>query len=95
MLLAIDIGNSSIKFGVFDDDQLVSKFSIPTKRDSTADDLKRAVDKNISQPISAAIICSVVPEIDNAFGEFIEQLFQLFFSCAGAMAALGVFAAIF
>jgi pantothenate kinase type III len=36
MLLAIDIGNSQIKFGAFDGAQLFDKFSIPTKRDYRA-----------------------------------------------------------
>ena len=44
MLLAVDIGNSSIKFGVYDGETLKAKFSIPTKRDLTANGLKVAID---------------------------------------------------
>lgn len=73
MLLAIDIGNTSIKFGIFDGDTLLSKFSIPTKRDHTIDDLKAAAGKNLDLPISAAIVCSVVPEFDAAMAEFIAD----------------------
>ena len=39
MLLAIDIGNSSIKFGIFEAASLADKFLIPTKRDYTVDEL--------------------------------------------------------
>jgi pantothenate kinase type III len=31
MLLAVDIGNSNTKFGIFDGDTLLSKFQIPHK----------------------------------------------------------------
>ena len=72
MLFAIDIGNSAIKFGVFDRETLLSKFSIPTKRDVTADDLRIAVGKNLDLPISSAIVCSVVPELDAPLAEFIN-----------------------
>jgi hypothetical protein len=30
MILAVDIGNSSIKFGVFDRENLVVRFTVPT-----------------------------------------------------------------
>ena len=36
MLLAIDIGNTNTKLGVFDDDNLTSKISIPTTRELRA-----------------------------------------------------------
>ena len=63
MLLAADIGNSNIKFGVFEGDRLVSKFSVPTGSFLSAnnlDTLKIGLDKNIDQ----AIACSVVPDVD-------------------------------
>ena len=64
MLLAVDIGNSAIKFGLFDGETLTSKFSIPTKRNVTSDEIKLAVDDRLSKSIDAAIVCSVVPGID-------------------------------
>ena len=60
MLLAVDIGNSDIKFGIFDSERLLSKFSIPTNSTFNADDLKSQIGDKRS--ISNAIICSVVPE---------------------------------
>lgn len=60
MLLAVDIGNTSTKFGIFDGEYLLSKFSIPTNRTFNADDLKSHIGDK--QSISNAVICSVVPE---------------------------------
>ena len=61
MLLAIDIGNTSIKFGLFDGKILKSKFFIPTNGDNLSD-----LDKKLTPDVSAAIVCSVVPQIERA-----------------------------
>lgn len=76
MLLAVDIGNSAIKFGVFDQNGLISKFSIPTDRDIAADQLKQQIDDRIGLPINAAIACSVVPELDDEVASFIKDSFH-------------------
>lgn len=44
MLLVIDIGNSSIKFGVFDNETLISRFAIPTDRNTNADQLDKTIE---------------------------------------------------
>jgi type III pantothenate kinase len=77
MLLAIDIGNSAIKFGVFDGDKLTSKFSIPTDRELTAKRLAQQIGDRIGEQIDDAIVCSVVPEVDDAVGQFIKSTFQI------------------
>ena len=77
MLLAIDIGNSAIKFGLFKGETLTEKFSIPTKRDTTADEIKLAVGDRLRLPIEAAIVCSVVPELDAAMREFLRKVTTL------------------
>src|SRR6188768_475522 len=74
MLLAVDIGNSAIKFGLFDGDELTSKFSIPTKRDATSDEIQLAVDDRLSESIGAAMVCSVVPEIDASMKDFLRSI---------------------
>lgn len=57
MLLAIDIGNTNISFGVFGGNQITRRFNIPTK-DYRLKRLKR----NLGQVnIDDSIICSVVP----------------------------------
>ncbi len=77
MLLAVDIGNSRTKFGLFDCEQLISKLSIPTIRDITAVGLTKAVADKLFQGISAAIVSSVVPEINAAVLSFISTQFSV------------------
>ena len=71
MLLAVDIGNTNIKFGVFDGELLTFKLSIPTIRELSAGGLTKVVATKLTQTISSAIVSSVVPEIDAPMGEFI------------------------
>jgi len=72
MLLAVDIGNSRIKFGVFDDGKLVAKLSIPTIRDISADALARATADKLPKQLTAAIISSVVPEMIVSMRSFVS-----------------------
>jgi type III pantothenate kinase len=76
MLLAVDIGNSAIKFGLFEGEVLTSKFSIPTKRNAAIDEISLAVDDRLSNSIDAAIVCSVVPEIDPPMRDFLRGLVE-------------------
>jgi len=71
MLLAVDIGNSRTKIGVFDEDKLISKTSIPTSRELTSAALGKILADKITEPIAAAIVSSVVLEVDDAFREYI------------------------
>ncbi|HTK38404.1 MAG TPA: type III pantothenate kinase [Pyrinomonadaceae bacterium] len=75
MLLAIDIGNSSTKFGVFDRDKLVSKLSIPTDKNATAADLEKATGIDLRDDITAAIVASVVPELEKPLRDFLTSRF--------------------
>lgn len=77
MLLAIDIGNSSTKFGVFDRDELISKLSILTIKNASADDLKKAVSNDLPRNVSAAIVSSVVPEIEKPLADFLTNRFGI------------------
>ncbi len=77
MLLAIDIGNTNTKLGVFDHEDLTAKISIPTSRDLNADTLGKILSGKISQPIDAVIISSVVPEVDHVFSEFIKTQYDV------------------
>jgi type III pantothenate kinase len=77
MLLAIDIGNSAIKFGVFDGPLLISKFSIPTVREISSDELKSAIGDRLDLPISAAIACSVVPQLDEIVKTCIRRIHEI------------------
>lgn len=82
MLLAIDIGNSSIKFGIFDGPALFQKFAIQTNRDYTSDELmfdrlKLHEKQFIQVDISMCIVASVVPELDSVIAEVCRELFKV------------------
>lgn len=72
MLLAVDIGNSATKFGLFQDDKLTEKFSIPTRRDATAAEIKLTVGDRL-RTAESSIVCSVVPELEAAMHELLRD----------------------
>ncbi len=76
MLLAIDIGNSSVKFGVFENELLKNKFSLTTVRTQTADEIYSRILPQSIYKISAVIISSVVPELKNSFRELSVKNFN-------------------
>lgn len=62
MLLAIDIGNTNINFGILDGIKVVKKFSVSTRGYNI-----RAVNKLLAgEDIDGIILCSVVPVITKA-----------------------------
>ncbi|MGI6264378.1 MAG: type III pantothenate kinase [Acutalibacteraceae bacterium] len=70
MLLALDVGNTNITLGVFEDDRLLLESRIATDHQKTGDqyavellDILRLYDVNAAK-IDGAIICSVVPPLD-------------------------------
>jgi type III pantothenate kinase len=67
MLLAVDIGNTSIKFGVFDGEVLKHRSSVPTNSSSLGDAVAA------SGNVSSAIVCSVVPHATNEVIEAIKE----------------------
>ncbi|CAN5212634.1 type III pantothenate kinase [soil metagenome] len=73
MLLAVDIGNTSTKFGIYDDEDLVSRFSIPTFRDQGQNALQKEIGPSLVHPVSKAIVCSVVPCAAAAVIEFLRK----------------------
>ena len=80
MLLAIDIGNSSIKFGIFEAASLADKFLIPTKRDYTVDELLfdrlRYIEERFFR-IDSVIVSSVVPELNDTFMQMCKTLLKV------------------
>ena len=73
MLLCVDIGNTNIKIGVFDGDQLVQRWRLATERERLADEyavlvssLFSAADLHINQ-ITGCAISSVVPSLTDTF----------------------------
>lgn len=80
MLLAVDIGNTNILFGLFDKDNLIFKARISTDRKITAEQYALAVQgivklKNAElESVTGAIISSVVPELTANVKEAIRIL---------------------
>lgn len=82
MLLAIDIGNSSTKFGIFDGEALLHKFSIQTKRDYTVEELlfdrlKLHEQQFIQVDIDTCVVASVVPEMNGVVAQVCSELFKI------------------
>jgi len=73
MLLAVDIGNTSTKFGIFDGESLLSKFSIPTNKEFTAYDLKSLIGSELT--ITNAVVCSVVPHKEILFTDVLRNAY--------------------
>jgi len=74
MLLAIDIGNTAMKFGVFEGDELRSKFVLPTRRDYTCEEMSESIAKHLTGTPDAVIFSSVVLELDRVANETFQNL---------------------
>jgi type III pantothenate kinase len=81
MLLAIDVGNTNISFGLFDDTNLVYHFRSASSRTKTADEYTvfvrqvlalRSIDHHA---INAAIIASVVPTLNDTMVALVRRAF--------------------
>lgn len=82
MLLAIDIGNSSTKFAIFDRETLLHKFSIQTKRDYTVEELlfdrlKLYEQQFIQVDIDTCVVASVVPDMNGVVAQACSELFKI------------------
>ncbi|SEP70991.1 type III pantothenate kinase [Lachnospiraceae bacterium RM5] len=73
MLLVVDVGNTNITLGVFDEEKLISTFRLTTKISRTSDEFGLLItdlikSKNIKvEDIEDVIISSVVPDIMHSF----------------------------
>jgi type III pantothenate kinase len=76
MLLAIDIGNSATKFGVFDGDRFVKRFTAPTIRGKSGDEIYESVAGEVDFHVDRVIISSVVTELIDAFRDLSEVHFN-------------------
>jgi type III pantothenate kinase len=80
MLLAIDIGNSLIKFGVFDGEELIDKFSIATRRDYGVEELhfdRLQFSSGRFLKIDRTMVSTVVPELIDAVREASQTQFKV------------------
>lgn len=83
LLLAIDIGNTSIAIGLYDQDDLAATFRIATDQENLSDEyamlvlsLLRTRDIDPAR-IDAAIISSTVPPLLNTFSEVCRNYFNV------------------
>jgi type III pantothenate kinase len=76
MLLAVDIGNSSIKLGVFDREMLLSRFSVAAASFQDSVEMKR-LGEDLPSTIEEVIVSSVVPELNRPFSEFSKTHFGI------------------
>ena len=83
MLLTVDVGNSNIKLGGFADDEIVFVSDIATDTKATADEYAARILSVFSlhsverEKIDAAIISSVVPQLNRALCHAIDTLFSV------------------
>lgn len=83
MLLAIDIGNTNITLGVFNNEELVAQFRLTTRQQRTSDEYGIDVCNLIEHrgfqisDIAAVIVSSVVPDIMHSFNNGIMKYFNV------------------
>lgn len=73
MLLAIDIGNTTTKFGVFDGEELISRQIIPTIRQKNAAEIYESIQNQLNYNFRDVIISTVVPELNDSFQKLAEK----------------------
>lgn len=82
MLLAIDVGNSTMTLGLFAGDDLRTHGRFTTRREATPDELGGQLltflnQRQVSAPVEAIAISSVVPSLNQPLGEMSRSYFQL------------------
>jgi len=81
MLLAIDVGNTNIVYGLFDGERLVHKFRVESARGRTADEyavvLRSLLDMHGIDPrsVDAAIVACVVPSLNEPMMSLVRSAF--------------------
>jgi len=90
MLLAIDIGNSSAKFGVYDRAELLKTFNVPAALKTDASSLKNIIRSSLVEPIDAVAVSSVVPEFTRIISGVTEELFGIRTTLIDSRCDLGI-----
>ena len=81
MLLAIDVGNTNIVFGIFDGARLDESWRLATLRDRTADELRVLVSRLFAEAgldmgqVSGVVLSSVVPPLTETFAGMAQDAF--------------------
>jgi len=80
MLLAVDIGNTNIKFGIFDGDALIRTLTVSCNRNKTADEYAVEIYSLIRvmgihrTDFDGCIISSVVPTVTSRIGSAVSDM---------------------
>lgn len=77
MILCVDCGNTIIKIGLFNDGNLVKVFSLKTDKNKSSDEYAILLKSLIDKPVSASIICSVVPLVTPILKKAIKDVFLI------------------
>lgn len=82
MILTVDIGNTHIVIGLFQENKLVKKWRISTDSSRTEDEYRIILDglfrtNNVKEEIEDAIISSVVPPLTNIFKDLLKETFKI------------------
>ena len=83
MLLVVDIGNSMVNLGVFDDDHLVANLRVSTDARRSADEYGLTLRDLLAlngvdhSSITDVCMCSVVPPLTGVFEELIQTYFKV------------------
>lgn len=83
MLIAIDIGNTNITIGVYDQDKLIANYRLTTMFQRTSDEYGLILHSFLNsssieiKAIKAVIISSVVPKINHSFINSIKKYLHL------------------
>ena len=81
MLLAIDVGNTNIVYGLFDGERLVHKFRVESARGRTADEYAVALRSLLdmhgidAKSVDAAIVACVVPSLTEPMMHLVRSAF--------------------
>lgn len=83
MLLAIDVGNTNIKYGVWKDDELLASFRVSSRISRTADEYGSVLVNLLSNSginktdIDGIIVSSVIPTLNYTICHMCEYFFEI------------------
>ena len=75
MLLAVDVGNTTVGIAIFDGDRIVFKNKLTTPDEITEKFVQSIVKRNVILHISDVIVSSVVPLVDQSLADSMNAIF--------------------
>ncbi len=96
MILAIDVGNTNIKYGVYEQDKLISSFRVSSRINRTADEYGSVLINLLStsgikkEDIKGVILSSVIPSLNYTICHMCEYFFNVSPMIVGAGVKTGL-----